>query len=168
VPLGIHPTFEPTTIASRRFSGMETAIWYFDVMACHAAQIAFTTLFSFGIFDKFPGLRVVVLESGGGWIGYWIDRMDAIYEVPLTRPPLRIRPAITFASCYISADPDERALGALIEFAGEDRFFWATDFPHQDHGAGYVDELKQMLAAMPETARPKVAGLNVAKAYNLG
>src|SRR6266851_2327477 len=52
VPLGIHPTFEPSTIASRRFSGMESAIWYFDVMACHAAQIAFTTLFSFGIFDK--------------------------------------------------------------------------------------------------------------------
>jgi predicted TIM-barrel fold metal-dependent hydrolase len=168
VPLGIHPTFEPASIASRRFTAMETSIWYFDVMACHAAQIAFTTLFSFGIFDKFPQLRVVVLESGGGWIGYWIDRMDAIYEVPLNRPPLKHEPSHYIRTqCYISADPDERALGGLINFVGEDRFFWATDFPHQDHGAGYVDELKQMLASMPESARPKVAGLNVARCYKL-
>jgi predicted TIM-barrel fold metal-dependent hydrolase len=168
VPLGIHPTFEPVSLASRRFIAMEKSVWYLDVMACHAAPIAFTTLFSFGVFDKFPRLKVVVLESGGGWIGYWIDRMDAIYDVPLNRPPLKHPPSHYIRTqCYISADPDERALGGLIPFAGEDRFFWATDFPHQDHGAGYVGELKQMLASMPASARPKVAGLNVARAYNL-
>ena len=168
VPLGIHPTFEPRSIASGRFAGMERSIWYGDVMACHAAQVAFTTLFSYGVFDKFPRLKVVVLESGGGWIGYWIDRMDAIYEVPLNRPPLRNPPSHYLRTqCYLSADPDERAVAYLIQFAGEDRFFWATDFPHQDHGSGYVQELEQMLKAMPESARPKVAGLNVADAYNL-
>ena len=168
VPLGIHPTFEPRSIASGRFAGMERSIWYGDVMACHAAQVAFTTLFSYGVFDKFPRLKVVVLESGGGWIGYWIDRMDAIYEVPLNRPPLSNPPSHYLRTqCYISADPDERARAYLIEFAGEDRFFWATDFPHQDHGSGYMNELEQMLKAMPESARPKVAGLNVADAYNL-
>lgn len=168
VPLGIHPTFEPGSLRSGRYTGMERAIWYQDVMACHSAPVAFTTLFSFGVFDKFPRLKVIVLESGGGWIGYWIDRMDAIYEVPFNRPPLKHPPSHYIRTqCYVSADPDERALGHLISFAGEDRFFWATDFPHQDHGAGYMDELKQMLATMPESARPKVAGLNVARAYNL-
>jgi predicted TIM-barrel fold metal-dependent hydrolase len=168
LPLGIHPTFEPRSIASGRFAGMERSFWYGDVMACHAAQVAFTTLFSFGVFDKFPRLKVAVLESGGGWFGYWIDRMDAIYEVPLNRPPLKNPPSHYLRTqCYISADPDERALGHMIGFAGEDCFFWATDFPHQDHGAGYMDELQQMLKTMPESARAKVAGLNVAKAYNL-
>ena len=42
------------------------------------------------------------------------------------------------------------ALGGLIPFVGEDRFFWATDYPHADHGGGYVEELKQMLASMPD------------------
>ena len=39
----------------------------------------FTTLFDYGVFDKFPRLKVLVLESGGGWIGYWLDRIDAVY-----------------------------------------------------------------------------------------
>ena len=29
---------------------------------------------------RFPRLKVLVLESGGGWIGYWLDRIDAVYS----------------------------------------------------------------------------------------
>jgi predicted TIM-barrel fold metal-dependent hydrolase len=169
VPFGIHPTFEPTMFASRRFAGLERTIWYQQTMACHPAQVAFTTLFSFGVFDRFPKLKVVVLESGAGWIGYWIDRMDALHEVPINRAPLKELPSHYIRTrCWLSADPDERALGGLIRFVGDDRFFWASDFPHQDHGRGYMKELAGMLAAMPEAARPKVAGGNVARVYGLG
>ncbi|MGH7864115.1 MAG: amidohydrolase family protein [Candidatus Binataceae bacterium] len=169
VALGIHPTFEPAALASRRFAGLERTIWYHQALACHPAQIAFTTLFSFGVFDKFPKLKVSVLESGAGWIGYWIDRMDALYEVPINRAPLKNTPSHYIRTqCWLSADPDERALAGLIRFVGEDRFFWASDFPHQDHGRAYMDELRGMLKAMPESARAKVAGANVAQVYHLG
>ena len=54
----------------------------------------FTTLFDYGVFDQFPQLKVLVLESGGGWIGYWLDRIDAVYghtfigdRVPLEHKP---------------------------------------------------------------------------------
>ena len=168
VPFGIHPTFEPSTLASRRFAGLERSIWYHQVMACHPAQIAFTTLFSFGVFDKFPELKVIVLESGAGWIGYWVDRMDALYEVPLNRPPLKETPSHYIRTrCWFSADPDERALAGLMRFIGEDRFFWASDFPHQDHGRGYMKELRGMLAEMPASAAAKIAGQNVAKLYGI-
>ena len=40
----------------------------------------FTTLFDYGVFDKFPRLKVLVLESGAGWIGYWLDRIDAVLQ----------------------------------------------------------------------------------------
>ncbi len=168
VPFGIHPTFEPATLASRRFNGLGSSIWYHQVMACHSAQVAFTTLFSFGVFDKFPKLRTVVLESGAGWIGYWIDRMDALYEVPINRAPLKNPPSHYIRTqCWISADPDERALAGLIRFAGEDRFFWASDFPHQDHGREYIKELKGLLAEMPASAAAKLAGQNVAALYKI-
>jgi predicted TIM-barrel fold metal-dependent hydrolase len=166
VPFGIHPTFEPGSLAVRRFAGLERSIWYHQVMACHPAQIAFTTLFSFGVFDKFPELKVVVLESGAGWIGYWVDRMDALYEVPLNRPPLKDTPSHYIRTrCWFSADPDERALAGLVRFVGEDRFFWASDFPHQDHGRGYMKELRGMLAEMPASSAAKIAGQNAANLY---
>ena len=40
----------------------------------------FGTFFQFGVFDRFPKLRVVVLESQAGWIGYFLDRGDAIFN----------------------------------------------------------------------------------------
>ena len=137
--------------------------------ACYGAQIAFTTLFSFGVFDKFPKLKVVVLESGAGWIGYWVDRMDALYEVPdQSRAAEESRRVTTSARrCWISADPDERALAGLSKFVGADRFFWASDFPHQDHGREYMNELKGLLAEMPASAAAKLAGETVASLYKI-
>jgi len=168
VPYGIHPTFEPASLASRRFEGLGASIWYRQVMACHSAQIAFTTLFSFGVFDKFLKLKTVVLESGGGWIGYWVDRMDALYEVPINRPPLKHEPSHYIRSqCWLSADPDERAIAGLSKFIGEDRFFWASDFPHQDHGGHYMKELSELMAAMPAQSAAKLAGQNVAAVYGI-
>lgn len=106
VPFGIHPTFEPPELASRRFEGLGRSGWYHAGMACHPAQIAFTTMFSFGVFDRFPKLKVVVLESGAGWIGYWMDRMDALHEVPINRAPLKQMPSEYIRTrCWLSADP---------------------------------------------------------------
>ena len=42
-------------------------------------QHAFATLFQLGVFERFPRLRVVVLESQAGWIGSFLDRADAIF-----------------------------------------------------------------------------------------
>jgi predicted TIM-barrel fold metal-dependent hydrolase len=168
VPYGIHPTFEPRSLASRRFDGLEKAIWYQQIMACHSAQVAFTTLFSFGVFDKFPKLKTVVLESGGGWIGYWVDRMDALSEVPINRAPLKNLPSHYIRTqCWISADPDERAFAGLAKFIGDDRFFWASDFPHADHGGEYMKELSELLAVLPAASAAKVAGENVAALYKI-
>jgi predicted TIM-barrel fold metal-dependent hydrolase len=168
VPYGIHPTFEPVAIASKRFAGLSTSMWYQQVTACYGPQIAFTTLFSFGVFDRFPKLKVVVLESGAGWIGYWVDRMDALYEVPINRAPLKNMPSHYIRTqCWISADPDERALAGLSKFIGADRFLWASDFPHHDHSREYMKELKGLLAEMPAASAAKLAGETVAALYKI-
>ena len=64
-------------------------------------------------------------------------------QTPLGRSvPLKEKPSYYFQrQCWISADPDERALPYLIEFLGPDKFFWATDYPHDDHTLGYIKEL---------------------------
>ena len=30
--------------------------------------------------DRFPALRLIVLEAGAGWLGHWMDRMDGFYR----------------------------------------------------------------------------------------
>src|SRR6266480_3860142 len=78
VPLAVHPTFEPVAFnVHHRFDKFGWAVWYFNLFAGQGVQQAFATFFQFGVFERFPRLRVVVLESQAGWIGYFLDRADA-------------------------------------------------------------------------------------------
>ncbi len=121
------------------------AAWYYDLFAGQGVQHAFGTFFQFGVFDRFPKLRVVVLESQAGWIGYFLDRGDAIFNGTTLGATVRFKekPSYYFKrQCYISADPDERTIAAMMQIVGEDKFFWATDYPHPDHPGNYLEELK--------------------------
>ena len=171
MPVAIHPTLEPVAVNPHlRFTQMgHKAGWYYNVFAGMGTQMAFTTLFQFGTFDRFPNLKVVVLESGAGWVGFWIDRMDAFYKVPVGAScQLKDIPSTYLRNqCWISADPDERALTQLVDYIGADRLMWATDFPHPDHGGHYVQELREMLSPLPEPVQKQIAGENVRRLYKI-
>jgi predicted TIM-barrel fold metal-dependent hydrolase len=171
VPVAIHPTLEPPAWGvHQRFDGISWADWYLDLFAAQGVSLAFATLFQYGVFDRFPSLRAVVLESGAGWIGYWLDRGDAIYRRTQLGGTVQLkeRPSYYFKrQCYISADPDERSIAAMTRLVGEDRFFWASDYPHPDHPGDYLTELRGMVQEMNTNARRGVLGENVARAYRL-
>lgn len=98
-----------------------------------------------------------------------LDRMDAAYKTPLGRSvPLKEVPRYYFQrQCWISVDPDERALPYLIEYIGSDKFFWASDFPHDDHTCDYIKDLTTMVEPLSEETRRKVLSENVSQVYGL-
>jgi uncharacterized protein len=171
VPLAIHPSFEPKWALPGRFDAqwLHGAQFFLNVTSADAVRHAFTTFFQFGVFDRFPRLKLVVLESGAGWIGYWLDRMDGYRSSTVGRAiPLKEKPSFYFhRQCWISGDPDEQTIPALIELYGEDRFFWASDFPHPDHTGDYITELDELASRLPDSARRKLLGENVRRAYGL-
>jgi predicted TIM-barrel fold metal-dependent hydrolase len=173
LPLGIHPCFEPKWCAPGRFGDYTSAKYGFfhNATAGDAVRHAFTSLFQYGVFARFPELRVIVLESGAGWIGYWLDRLDAIYASPQGIPVRKLLaepPSFYFRrQCWISADPDETTLAALIPLVGADRFCWASDFPHPDHPPEYVPAVERLADQLPEPARSGFLGRNVLAAYHL-
>src|SRR6266851_6101345 len=171
VPFAIHPTLEPPAWGvHHRYDKFGWAAWYDDLFAGHGVQHAFATFFQTGVFERFPKLKVIVLESGAGWIGYFLDRGDAI--VSGTRigqtVQLREKPSHYFKrQCFISADPDERTIAGLMPLVGENKFFWASDSPHPDHPGNYLEELREMVEPMTESGRRGIEGENVARAYGL-
>jgi hypothetical protein len=96
--------------------------------------------------DRFPKLKLIILEVGAGWISYRLDRMDAVYDSIVGRTvQLKERPSFYFKrNVWISADPDEHSLPAMVELRGADKFFWASDFPHADHTGNYMEELEEL------------------------
>jgi uncharacterized protein len=55
----------------------------------------------------------------------------------------------------------------MMQHVGEDRFFWASDYPHPDHPGNYLEELREMVSPMSESARRAILGENVTRAYSL-
>jgi predicted TIM-barrel fold metal-dependent hydrolase len=177
VPIAIHTGIDPPARSlHHRFDELTwpeavpfPGAWYLQVMFAQAVQQAFTTFFQYATFDRFPALKLVVLEAGAGWLGYWMDRMDGFHRSNL-RPtiPLREAPsAYVRRQCWVSADPDEGVLPLVMQYVGADRFVWATDYPHSDHDASYMHELTELAGRLPAADRQKLLGANAAAAYGL-
>ena len=173
VPFAIHPTFEPQWTKGSRMGTWENVKQLrllASVTASDGVRHQFTTLFDYAVFDKFPQLKVLVLESGGGWMGYWLDRIDAVYGHTFIgdRVPLEHKPSDYFRErCWISCDPDERMIPALAERYGVERFLWASDFPHADHTPEYVDDLNELVSSFPTDQRRKFIGDNARELFDI-
>jgi predicted TIM-barrel fold metal-dependent hydrolase len=174
VPLAIHPTFEPQWTKGTRMGAWENVKQLrllASVAASDGVRHQFTTMFDYGVFDKFPKMKLLVLESGGGWIGYWLDRIDAVYSHTFIggRVPLKMKPSDYFRErIWISCDPDERTIPALAARFGADRFLWASDFPHADHTPEYAEDLNELVAAFPKEDQRKFIGDNARALFKLG
>jgi predicted TIM-barrel fold metal-dependent hydrolase len=173
LPLGIHPCLEPKWAAPGRFGEMTSGrhAFFLNVTAGDSVRHAFTSFFHYGVLETLPKLEIVVLECGASWIGYWLDRMDSTWASPqgfVVREVLPEKPSHYFRrQCWISADPDETTLAGVMEVVGDDRFFWASDFPHPDHPPEYISNLEERAREMSEGARAKLLGDNVRSAYGL-
>ena len=171
VPIGIHPTYEPAWAAPVRFRGMgRRREFFYNLMLRQGVQQAFLSFFAFGTLDRFPTLKLGVLEAGSGWIGAFLDRMDAVAETSSgSGLDLEMRPSEYFRrQCFISGDPDETAAPHMIDHVGADHFMWATDYPHPDHPGTWVRALERFVEPLGPETRAKVLGENVRRIYGLG
>ncbi len=167
VPLAIHPTFVPHIAAQGIFDwpvagrGPAEAIWLRSI-----TQQVFISFLSLGTLDRFPDLRLGLLEVGCGWIGALLDRLDA-YAQAMHLAGNRSATQTFREQCFISADPDETAATHIIDHVGADNFIWATDYPHPDHPHTWVDALTTFVEPLATATRAKFLGENVKRIYNL-
>jgi predicted TIM-barrel fold metal-dependent hydrolase len=115
-----------------------------------------------GVVDRHPRLRVAFLESGGGWIAPWLDRMDRHFDDQgFNDSGLKTRPSEIFQrNCWISFEPVEGSLNVLADYIGPNKIMWATDYPHRDgFFPGAPDMVRERLkGTSPETQRGVLAG----------
>jgi uncharacterized protein len=168
VPLAIHPTFTPHGAAAGIFDWPQAgrawgeAIWLRSIV-----QQALISFFSLGTLDRFPNLRLGVLEAGSGWIGALLDRLDAFSESLNLAGRHTSATELFRRQCFISGDPDETAAPHIIDHVGADCFLWASDYPHPDHPHTWVDDLTRYAQQLSDDTRAKVLGGNVRRIYRL-
>jgi predicted TIM-barrel fold metal-dependent hydrolase len=132
-----------------------------------------------GVLERFPRLRFAFLESGCGWVPFWLERMDEHWErhiqalapvwnvIPM-RETLKLRPSEYFCrQCYVSAESEERLIPTVMDIVGEDKLLWASDFPHID--ATYPGALNELMERtdISEPRRGRILSDNPRRFYRL-
>ena len=167
--LGVPVTLHPADPVPTYLYTIENANpWWMFVQGAEDVKMQFTTIFNEGTFERFPQLKLVVLESGIGWLVPWLKRMDEKFRIYGYTTPMKKKPSEYFErNCWISMDPDDEMVHFNVQHLGSDRMLWAYDFPHSDAVTEPIVKLKKNLAPLPLETRNRITGENAAGLYHL-
>lgn len=134
-------------------------------------MVALTALSMGGVLDRFPALRVVFLESGVGWVPYFVHRIDEHREKRGDLVPgmtTDARDLIARGQCWFSFECEEPLLEPYIEHLGADSLVFSSDYPHWDCDfPGTVDTTRANAKGLGDEVVAKILGDNAARLYGL-
>ena len=170
VPIGIHVSFHAGFVGNHLYpSGLFRGGWFYNLMLFGDVLLAFTSLFNEAVFERFPRLKVAVLEIGCGWIGYWLERMDSVFDFIGFTTPMKMMPSEYFKrQCWVSVEPDETSIPVVAAAIGADRLVWSSDYPHVEARPEALDDTMHILGGMDEADQRMILGENARKLYGIG
>jgi predicted TIM-barrel fold metal-dependent hydrolase len=122
-----------------------------------------------GVLERFPKLRVALLEGNCAWAPWLFHRLDEHYEWvghyearELTR-----RPSEYFRrQCFLSVEADEEPARQYVEWFGDENLVFSTDYPHGDSKFPHAVEAFTRLP-LPETSQRRIVGENWSRLYGI-
>lgn len=144
--------------------------FYIEEVSEHATscQNQVISLVVEGVFERFPGLKVVLIECGFAWMPSVAWRLDQHWKTLRSEVPhLRRAPSEYIREhIWVSTQPmEEPERGAHIldtcDWVGWDRILFATDYPHWD----FDDPREALPAIIPAEKRRDIYGGNARALY---
>jgi uncharacterized protein len=120
-------------------SGWPTYYMQEHYAASSGMQNTLVSLVFEGVFERFPGLKIVLIEGGFSWAPALCWRMDKHWERLRQETPQLKRPPSDYVRthCWFTTQPIEEPenpqhLAEIIDWIGWDRVMFSTDYPHWD------------------------------------
>ena len=132
------------------------------------SSILANVLFS-GVLERFPGLKMITIESGLGWIPHLLEVCDHQYQQQrLPQLGMAIKPSELFKrQCYANFWFEEAGI-AMRHLIGVDNILWESDFPHGTSTYPNSKEfIEKGLKGVPEEERRKMLAENAIRLYHL-
>ena len=144
IPLAMH------TSMGRRMTGCGPINFYFEWHTGFPQRnpgIVSSMVFE-GVFDRFPGLNVVLIEQSWAWAVPYAWRLDSTWQMLRDEvPDLERKPSEYFADHWYFAtqpmpEPEnpediDQVLDQFEGFFGPDHLLFASDYPHWDFDSPY-------------------------------
>jgi predicted TIM-barrel fold metal-dependent hydrolase len=166
-PLAFHSGFhwgDESMKQMNRFLSMHA------ISFCYFNMIHMTNWIINGIPERFPGLKVIWVESGLAWVPFLMQRLDSEYMMRSSEAPmLKRRPSDYIRDMYFTTQPLEvsnmKLTQATMEaMRAETQLLFASDWPHWDFDP--PASITQ-LPFLTEHAKRNILGLNAARVFGL-
>ena len=128
------------------------------------------TFIAGGVLKKFPGLHIVLVEAGIGWIPYYLERLDTMHrrhnwakrgmmeELPST---------FWYSQCHATFEDDMVGM-EILDRIGVNNVMWASDYPHPDSTWPESQEVVvKHFQHLPDEDKQKICWKNAAELYKL-
>jgi predicted TIM-barrel fold metal-dependent hydrolase len=122
-----------------------------------------------GILERFPTLRVALLEGNCSWAPWFLYRLDEHWEWVggMDAPELTMPPSEYFKrNCWVSVEADEEPVPNFVDTFGDSKLIFSTDYPHGDskfpHAVDAFDKLP-----LSDQSKAKIVSTNWADLYKI-
>jgi predicted TIM-barrel fold metal-dependent hydrolase len=136
----------------------------------------FVDLFAFGILERHPGLKMVMAESGAGWLPWVVEELDyrhwrlweaEEYWADKGGIALKTKPSELFRRQIFSTFQQSPVAMDLLRFYG-DNLLWASDYPHPDSiWPNSHKTIGETMGHLPAETIKKLTHDNAARLYGL-
>ena len=146
---------------------VQRAAWavYITGFGIQMASVLMSMIFS-GVFEKYSKLRLVIGESGIGWIPYVLEHMDLEWEDQFQDLSLTMKPSDYWRRQCAATYQTDRIGIKLLDELGVENVMWGSDFPHPDgiwpDSQAFID---RELGHLPENVRRKIVCDNALTLY---
>lgn len=140
-----------------------------NLKLAEAADSLMDIVFS-GVLERYPRLKVVLVENEIGWIPYVLEQWDYYFNRHRPVAPLTIdkRPSEYFSRQVYATFFNDSVGTHLLSWWGVDNCMWSNDYPHANSTWPHSREVvARDLAHLTPEARAKLLRENVARLYNI-
>jgi predicted TIM-barrel fold metal-dependent hydrolase len=120
------------------------------------AQTLATMIFD-GVLDRFPTLRIGVIEQGAIWIPSWLRQMEAAFDAFVRHEErlrtLELRPT-EYVRRQVRATPyPTEDVGWIIENSAPEVCMFSSDYPHVEGGRRPLERFEESLGGASDDVR---------------
>jgi uncharacterized protein len=134
-----------------------------------AIQFVLACLCGGGVLERFPDLRVALLEGNCSWAPWLLHRLDEHHEWVgwYEAADLTMAPSEYFRrQCFLGIEAEEETAGPYLDHFGDQNLVFSTDYPHGDsqypHAVATFEKLP-----LPEEAKIRIVGENWERLYKI-
>lgn len=166
--VAIHLTGHPYYTGHQWYRDRNPGFMFVTMNVIQDPRMALTTLVYDGALERFPDLRVATIEAMVGWVGEWLERLDYRFAYMGETSAMK-RPASEYfaRNIWVCGDPEERMFPYMVRFAGDEKFFIGSDYPHAEGFVAPLAKARKVLEELPAASVEKIIGRNAAAFYRL-